>query len=207
MSETSQLPYPYQPGRDLAAGAGTADRGNSAGASLLAALAVLLGGALIGLAGGLAWAQFAPRVAYVVIGGGSADVINPETTGFIVADAWYCLIGVVGGLIIGTLGYLFAIRRYGPAPTAGMLAGSVAAAFIARWVGQNAGLAHFNRQLLVGRPGAVLHAPLVLGGQSPLAFWPLAACLAAGLLTLLRLLRDRSAGSRGASYAGEHRSA
>jgi hypothetical protein len=174
---------------------------------VLAALAVLLGSALIGLAGGFAWAHLAPRVAYVVVGNGSANVVNAETTAFIAGDAWYCLVAVVGGLIIGVLGYVLAVRRYGPAPMAALLAGSTAAAFAARWIGQDAGLAQFNSKLLASPPGTVLNAPLALGGQSPMAFWPLAACLAAGLLMLLATLRVRSAGSRRNPYTGGHRSA
>lgn len=207
MSETSQLPYPYSPGDDVTHGTRTGRRQESLAASLLAAVAVLLGSALIGLAGGFIWAQLAPRVPYVVVGGGSANVANPETTAFIAGDAWYCLIGAAGGLIIGAGGYLLAVRRYGPAPMAGMLAGSTAAAYVARWIGQGAGLAQFNKQLLTSRPGTVLHAPLALGGHSPMAFWPLAACLAAGVLVLLAMLRARSAGLRGGPYSGGHRSA
>ena len=65
--------------------------------SLLSSLVILFGSALIGLAGGLAWTSFAPRAVYVVVGRGSADVVNPETSAFIAADAWYCLIGVAAG--------------------------------------------------------------------------------------------------------------
>jgi hypothetical protein len=205
MPQTSPVPFPYQPGDAAAAAAGIGSRPRTLTAGLVATLAVLLGSAAVGLAAGLAWAQLAPQVAYVVVGGGSANVINPETTAFIAGDAWYCLVAVGGGLLIGVLGYALAVRRYGPAPMAGVLAGSTAAAYAARWTGQNAGLAQFNRQLLTSRPGTVLHAPLTLGGQSPMAFWPLAACLAAGGLALAGALRARSAGLRANPYSGDHR--
>jgi len=207
MSETSQLPYPYQPGGEAAADTGTGGRQDSLAACLLAALAVLVGSVLIGLGGGFAWAQLAPRVVYVAVGGGSADVVNAETTAFIAGDAWYCLIAVIGGLVIGVLGYLLAVRRYGPAPMAALLAGSIAAAYAARWIGQDSGLAEFNSKLLASHPGTVLDAPLALGGQSPMAFWPLAACLAAGVLTLLAALRARSVRPHPGPYTGGHRSA
>lgn len=182
MSEISQLPYPSQPD-DLGSGYGTSDP--QLGASLLAALAVLAGSALVGLAGGLIWATVAPRVAYVVVGRGAADVLKVETTAFIAGDAWYCLIGGVGGLIIGAVGYLLAVRRYGPVPMAGVLAGGVGAGYIALWVGQQSGRARFYSQLLTSHQGALLHAPLVLGGSTDIAFWPLAACLVGGGLVLL----------------------
>jgi hypothetical protein len=182
MSETSQLPYPSQPD-DLSSDHGTAAAAPLA-ASLLAAVAVLAGSALIGLAGGFAWAGLAPRVVYVVVGRGAADVVNVETTAFIAGDAWYCLIGGIGGLIIGAVGYLLAVRRYGPLPMAAVLAGSVGAGCLALWVGQWSGRAKFYSQLLTSHQGALLHAPLVLGGSTDIAFWPLAACLVAGALVL-----------------------
>ncbi|SRR6266487_1938330 len=198
MSETGQLPHPYQPDGVPS----RASRGEATTASLVATLGILAGSALVGGAGGYAWSRLAPRVAYVVIGGGSADVVNAETTAFIVGDAWYCLIGLAGGLIIGVLGYLLAVRRHGPAPMVGILAGSIAAGYAARWIGQNSGVAGFNRQLLTSRPGTVLHAPLSLGGQSPIAFWPLAACLAAGGLAFAVILRERAAAHRRTAQAG-----
>lgn len=192
MSEPSQFLYPSQPG-DLVPGTG-ADRGRRPlGASLLATAAIMIGSGVAGLAGGFIWAQLAPRVAYEVVSRGSADVINPETTAFIAGDAWYCLIGVVGGLIIGLAGYLLAVRRYGPLPMAGVLAGGIAAAFAARWIGQQSGLTKFNDQLLASGQGTVLHAPLTLGAHSAMALWPLAACVVAGGLELLGGLRARSA--------------
>jgi|ERR1022692_807760 hypothetical protein len=190
MSETSQLPYPSQPG-GLTSGAGTGEGQAPLSASLLAALAILVGSALIGLAGGFIWAVLAPRVLYVVVSRGAADVVNPETTAFIAGDAWYCLIGVIGGLIIGGLGYLFAVRRYGPAPMAGVLVGSTSAAFVALWEGQRSGRAQFDSQLLRGHLGATLRAPLTLGGHTDLAFWPLVACVVAAGLTLLVRVRGQ----------------
>ena len=162
----------------------------------------MLGSAIAGLVGGLIWNAVAPRAAYVVISRGSADVVNAETTAFIAADAWYCLIAVVGGLIIGVASYRFAVRRYGPIPMAGLLAGSVLAGWAARWVGQNLGLSRFNAQLLASPQGTILHAPPVLGSDpsmivwGAIAFWPLAACLIPATLVFLGSLRDRQSGPR-----------
>jgi len=203
MSETSQLPYPSHPG-DLTSGTGPRLRPESLRASLLVILAVLAGSALVGLAGGFSWAALAPRVVYVVVSRGAADVVDPETTAFIAADGWYCLIGAVGGLIIGTAGYLFAVRRHGPVAMAGILVGSIGAGYVARQTGQQSGRAQFDSQLLTSHLGALLHAPLTLGGYTDLAFWPLAACLVAGVLVLLVTVREqRSRAQR--RYAAEHR--
>ncbi len=193
MSQTNQSPYPYQPG-DLTTGPAPAPSG---GGTLAAVGGILLGSAIIGLLGGLTWSAVAPRAAYVVVSRGSADVVNPETTAFITGDAWYCLIGVVGGLIIGIVSYRLAVRRYGPVPMAAVLAGSVVAGLVARWLGQDLGLAKFNMQLLTSRQGTILHAPPVLGVNSStilwpaVVFWPLAACLIPAALVFFATLRDR----------------
>ena len=176
---------------------------------MLSSVLIFAGSVVIGLAGGLAWTALAPRALYVVVSRGSANVVNPETTAFIAADAWYCLIGVAGGLVIGLAGYLLAVRRYGPVPMAAILAGSTIAGIAARWVGEHQGLHRFDRQLLTTHQGTLLHAPLALAGDTSaavwptatslpaMAFWPLAACAVAGGILLVTALRERSARSYG----------
>jgi hypothetical protein len=206
MSITSD--HPFEPGRGAGASGGSGRPGSHASRpparGFPSALAILIGSGLLGLAGGLLWTHVAPRAVYVVVARGSADIVNPETSAFIAADAWYCLIGAVGGLIIGLAGYLFAVRRYGPVPMAAIVAGSVIAGIAARWIGENQGLHQFDRQLLTVHQGTLLHAPLALAGDTKaaiwppvaslpaVAFWPLAACVAAGGIVLVGAMRDRS---------------
>ena len=38
-------------------------------------------------------------------------MVNPETTAFIAADAWFVLIAAIGGLLTGIAGYLLLVRR------------------------------------------------------------------------------------------------
>jgi hypothetical protein len=193
MSKTSESGFPYQPGGFIPG----PEPSPPLSATLIAACGVLLGSAIAGLLGGLIWSAVAPRAAYVVVSRGSADVVNAETSAFIAADAWYCLIAVVGGLIVGIVSYRFAVRRHGPLPMAALLAGSVLAGWAARWVGQNLGLSHFNAQLVTSRQGTILHAPPVLGSDpsltlwSAIAFWPLAACLIPAAVVFFGSLRDR----------------
>jgi hypothetical protein len=189
MSEPSYWPVP-----DGQAPAGPGDRRASPALLLLAFVAIVIGSALVGLVGGVLWAALAPRAVFVAVGHGQAYVVNAETTAFIAGDAWFCLIGAVGGLVIGLLGYLFAIRRYGPVPMAAVLVGSVVAGLTARWLGQHWGLTGFNDQLATARRGTLLHATLVLGDvPQPLwpaiMLWPLMACLLAGGLVLLSAMR------------------
>jgi hypothetical protein len=195
MSKTSEGPSAYSYGDPGPAPPPAKATGRAA---LLSAVAALLGSIALGLAGGVIWGSLAPKPVYVVVARGAADVVNPETSAFITADLLYCLIGVVGGLIIGIASYLLAIRRYGPAPMAAVLGGSVLAGLAARWVGQGLGLAQFNSKLSVSHVGTLLHAPPVLGSNGPailwpaVAFWPLAACAVPAGLLLLVAWRDRS---------------
>ena len=212
MSTTRELPYPPGPGGPAY---WPGDQASPA-PGLPGSLAILVASAALGLAGGLAWAALAPRPLYIVVAKGSADVVNPETTAFIAADATYCLVGVVGGLIIGLAGYLLAVRRYGPAPMAAILVGSTVAGVAARWIGERQGLGQFNRQLLTTHQGTLLHAPLVLAGDASatvwptvgsipaVAFWPLAACAVAGGIVLVGTLRERRAAQPNtAPYPGQ----
>jgi hypothetical protein len=164
------------------------------GPALLAAVLIVAGGVLLGLVGGAVWAAAAPRVLYQVytMSPPTAYATNPETSAFIAADGWYCFIALAGGLIIGLLGYVFGVRRYGPWPMAGIVLGSVAAAFITAWLGHDiSGGSGFDHVLATSKPGMFLHAPISLGSHAALAFWPLAAAGVAGGIELFRVLKER----------------
>ena len=173
------------------------------GTAALASLAVVAGTALLGVAAGFCWAAVAPRAWLVMTGPGAAAVINPETHAFIAADAAFCLVCVAGGIVSGLLAYLFAVRRHGPLAMAALIAGAFGAAFAARWVGEQSGLATFRHQLATLPAGAQLHDSLTLGAAGALGFWPLAACLVAGGLEMLTSPgRHRGRRSKGGIGAG-----
>jgi hypothetical protein len=153
--------------------------------AILVFLATVAASALLGLLAGLIWSAVAPRALLVVQGRGVAFVANPETTAFIVADAWFCLLTALGGLMCGAAGYLLAIRRHGAVALAGLLAGGVAASWLAMWVGQQQGLALFRSRLAASPAGTRLREPLMLGGHGALAFWPLLVGLVAGSIELI----------------------
>jgi hypothetical protein len=158
---------------------------------LLVTAAIVVASALLGVAGGLAWAALAPRAAFLVASPGTAYVVNPETSAFIAADGWFSIVAVGGGILIGVGGYLAGVRRYGPLPAVGALAGAVAAAFLASWTGRRVGLAAFRHELSVAKAGVVIRQPVVLGAHGALAFWPLAAAAAIGAIELAAAIRDR----------------
>lgn len=152
---------------------GKCGRGGLTKGRLAAFIAALAGSAVLGIAAGLVWAAVAPRPLLQEVARGEAQVVNAETSAFIVADAWFCLIVAVGGLITGVLGYRVLVRRSGWAATAGLVLGAVAAALVAVWVGEHVGLGTYNHMLAASPVGTFFHASLALGAKSSLAFWPL----------------------------------
>jgi len=190
MAEPSQPPLPAGPGLSPRVGrlAGVA---RSLATALAILVTVIAGTALLGVAAGFGWAAVAPRALVVVVGPGSPYPANQETSAFIVADGWFTLLAVAGGIISGLLGYALAVRRHGAPAMAGILAGGAAAALIAKWIGQQSGAAAYHHVLAVGRPGVVLQAPLILGGRGALALWPLAAGLVAGGIEAVIMVRER----------------
>jgi hypothetical protein len=194
---TVPIPYPEPARGDQSVPAG---RRRGAVASVTASLAVVAGTAVLGVAGGYGWAALAPRAWLVMTSRGAAGLINPETSAFITADAAFCLVCLVGGVASGILGYLFAVRRYGPVAMVAIFAGALAAAYIARWIGQQSGLATFQHLLATLPAGAKLRDSLTLGAEGALSIWPLVAGLVAGCLEALTG-QGRRRSSRGAHAA------
>ena len=128
---------------------------------------------MLGAVAGLIWAAVAPTALLQEVAHGEAELVNAESSAFIVADAWFALITIIGGLMTGVLGYRLLVRRAGPAATAGLVLGAVAAALVAVWVGDNVGLGSYNHLLAASATGAVFHVSLGLGARSTLALWPL----------------------------------
>lgn len=152
------------------------------GRALLAAAFIIVACAVLGVLGGLIWAAVAPRVVYQVytLSPPTAYAVNPETSAFIAADGAYTFVALAGGVLTGIAGYQL-VRRHGPVPMAGLVVGSVAAAFLVMWTGHWAtGAANFDHLLATSKPGELLRAPIVLGSHGALAFWPLAAAAIAG---------------------------
>ena len=174
-------------------------------AAVAASLAVVAGTALLGLLAGYAWSLLAPRAALVMVSHGSAALIQVETSAFIAADALFCLLTLAGGVVSGALGYRLAVRRHGPLAMAGVLAGALAAACLARWVGERSGLASFHHLLATLPAGAHLSDRLTLGATGALAFWPLAAGLTAGALVAIAADGHRGRARPGAADPGRLR--
>jgi hypothetical protein len=173
-----ELPEP--PGAARPGDAGPARPFDVSPAAIGMTLAIVGGAALLGLAAGYAWWLLAPRALLVIVSHGAAGLVQSETSAFIAADGAYCLIALAGGAVCGALGYLLGVRRYGPLPMIGVLAGALVAGFLARWAGEQPGSGMFHHLLATLPVGARLHDSLTLGASGAIAFWPLAAGLVAG---------------------------
>ena len=173
-----ELPEP--PGAARPGDAGPARPFDVSRAAIGVTLAIVAGAALLGLAAGYVWSLVAPRALLVIVSHGAAGLVQSETTAFIADDGAFCLIALAGGVVSGALGYLLGVRKYGPLPMIGVLAGALVAGFLARWVGEQPGAGMFHHLLATLPVGARLHDSLTLGAGGAIAFWPLAAGLVAG---------------------------
>ena len=154
-------------------------------------LGTVAASALLGLLTGLIWAAVAPRPLLIVQSHGVADLANVESSAYIAADAWFCLLTAIGGVVCGVGGYFLAVRRYGAIAVTGIALGGVAASALAMWAGQQQGRAGFRAALLTRPAGSLVHEPLSLGGRGALAFWPLLAALVVGTIELVSQSVDR----------------
>jgi hypothetical protein len=149
---------------------------------------------VLGVLAGIIWAAVAPRALLQEVGRGEAQLVNPESNAFILADAWFCLIVALGGAVTGIAGYRLLVRRAGWTAAAGLVLGAVAAALLALWTGENIGLGSYDHLLAASAEGTFFHASLALGAKSALAFWP-------GLTSVIILLAEYG-GRRSAPAAG-----
>jgi hypothetical protein len=140
-------------------------------------VALLAGGALLGLLCGLIWSEAAPRLLLQEVGAGTAQVLDPETRAYFGADVWYCGIAAVAGLLAGLAGYRFAVApRTGGARAAvavALLLGGLAGEFTMLWLGGQIGLSAYTHLLASSPAGTMFSGSLGLGAKSGLASWPL----------------------------------
>jgi hypothetical protein len=161
-------------------------------------LVALAGSAVLGAVTGLIWGAVSPRVLFQVFAAGQAQQVHAEDSGYIVADAWFCLITAIGGLITGLAGIAL-VRRAGWPAALGLVLGAVGAAYMTMWIGGLIGLSGFNHALATDAVGAYLHASLQLSAKSALAFWPL---LTSAIIAISGGWRDQSSVSPAAGSGG-----
>ncbi|GAA5151100.1 hypothetical protein GCM10023340_29410 [Nocardioides marinquilinus] len=97
---------------------------------------------------------------------------------------WYAVIGLVGGVLLGTLAAL-ACRRSELVTLVAVAAGSVLAAYVCLKVGGALGPADPNQLAATADPLTVLPGRLGFDDHAPLVVWPLGALLGLALTYLL----------------------
>ena len=158
---------------------------------------------MLGVVAGAIWAAVAPRAVLEEVARGEAELVNPESNAFIVADVWFCVLMLAGGAITGLVGHRLLVRRAGWPATAGLVLGAVAAALLALWVGENIGLGTYNHLLASSQAGAFFHSSLGLGAKSALAFWPLVTSVIIVLTEWGSRRTDQAAAESEEGWGGE----
>lgn len=130
---------------------------------------------LLGLVVGALWALLAPQPVWVVVDGGL--LMDSLTSGALVAaDGWLGALCLLAGLVLAAL----AVRRWPQRPVgalAGLVAGGVAGAAAAAWLGQALESADVVARA-AGLPlGARVDGGLTLRAAGVLLFWPIASTL------------------------------
>ena len=161
-------------------------------------MAALAGSALLGIVAGVIWAAVAPRAVLQEVARGEADLVNAESSAFIVADAWFCLIVVGRGTyhrhprlpLPGAPDRLDGGGRTRPRRGRGRPARALDRRE------HRAGT--YNHLLATSQNDTLFHASLALGAKSALAFWP--------LLTSAVILLAESGARRPAAATGTDKS-
>ncbi|MFD2080271.1 hypothetical protein SAMN05421678_110148 [Actinopolymorpha cephalotaxi] len=150
------------------------DRAPGAGRAFwVVAVVLVAAGAIAGLV--WAWTAPSPHVAMTMTELGPFPNDEEQAARLVSMDGWYAALGAGTALVLGTvLATLF--LRHGLVTVAGLLAGSVLAAFAAVVVGSLVA----NGSLVWtwsphAAPGTALSAPLTLHAYGVLVSWPLAA--------------------------------
>lgn len=113
---------------------------------------------LLGAPLGLIWRAVAPSVPVVQADGG-AVLSQPQPEGFVAADGWFSLLGLVFG-VLAAIGLWLVLRRYrGPVGMLVAALGSIGAAVVAWQLGRQIGLAEYHRLLQTAAVGTSFAKP------------------------------------------------
>jgi hypothetical protein len=158
-----------------------------AGVTALVTLAVF---AAAGLLGGGLWAAITEPPSYVV----TRPLPDPLPTDAFPtdsfdSDAWFLVLGVVGGLVCG-FACTALFRHTGLVVLAAVLAGAALASFVVNRLGMTLGPPPIAQQARDAGVGDVLSFPLHVGATGVFLGWPFAAV--AGLMLAVSLLTPLS---------------
>jgi len=134
-------------------------------------LALALG---LGAAAGVVWWAVADLPTFRVVTGGGAVTSERGLAGYIAADAWFVVCGVVVGLVLGVLAWRWFGRAGWPVVLVAVVVGA-AAGLVCWWVGYELGPGAFDVRLAAARPGDQVPVELTVRARVALAVWPLFA--------------------------------
>lgn len=175
-ARTPQKPRPHRASRR----SGPAYLPFVRGAGLYLAIAVVAGGL-----SGLVWARLAHLPSYSVGSHGVATISEGGLASVFSADAVYCIIGAVLGLLLGILAWRWFSRR-GAWVVALAGAGPVLAALACWWVGLLVGPSSFSTRIAAAKAGDTVQIDLALHTWTPLLIWVLTAMLPVLVMSLVR---------------------
>jgi len=134
-------------------------------------LALALG---LGALAGVVWWRVTDLPTFRVVTGGGAVTSERGLAGYIAADAWFVVCGVVAGLVLGVLAWRWFSRAGWPVVLVAVVGGS-AAGLVCWLVGYELGPGAFDVRLAAARPGDEVPVELTVRAQVALAVWPLLA--------------------------------
>ena len=128
---------------------------------------------VIGGIGGVVWKLIVTLPYYNVGAEGKATTTELMLTDFVAPDAWFAVVAVSGGLLIGLLGLRFVRLGW---PAAVVTVGSALVAALLCWVvGILMGPSDFTGRLARAMPGDQVPIDFTLQAPVAIAIWPFAA--------------------------------
>ncbi len=143
-----------------------------AGIPQLLAFAALATG--LGAAAGLVWWRVVELPSYSVGPNGGASTSERGLTEFFAGDAWFCVLGLVVGLVIGIVGWRM-FSAVGWPVAVGVVVLALIAGLTCWAVGDALGPGPFVPRLAAARPGDLVPIELTVRAPAALVLWPFAA--------------------------------
>jgi len=130
----------------------------------------------LGAVAGVVWEALVDLPTYVVSSDGGATTTERGLTEFLGGDAWFCVIGLVLFLGLGTLAWRW-FSTIGWALVPVVVITAVAAALLCWMVGYELGPGEFAPRLAAARPDDVVPIELTLRARASLLTWPFFAVI------------------------------
>lgn len=130
----------------------------------------------LGALSGVGWRAVTDLPTYKVVDGGGAVTSERGLAGYIAADAWFVVCGVVVGLVVGLLAWRWFSSVGWPVVVLTVVVG--AGAGLLCWaVGYRVGPGSFAVRLAAAQPGDLVPIDLTVRARAALLVWPLFAVI------------------------------